>query len=144
MWFGYVLAGAAAVGWGLTYAIDQKILGHISPVTLLFVQSAMTTVLLLPLALLRVGGGESLWSLELGRVNWIYFIVAIVVATLANLLILTSVKLLGASTASIFEIAYPFFVVLFSFWLFRSTPNIYFFLGGGLIFLGSLVIIKWA
>lgn len=142
MWFGYVLAGAAAVGWGLTYAIDQKILGHISPVTLLFVHSVFATIILLPFVLLRVGGGESLGAL--GRVNWIYFIVAIVVAILANLLILSSIKLLGAPTASIFEIAYPFFVVLFSFFLFRSTPNIYFFLGGALIFLGSLVIIKWA
>jgi len=137
-----MLAIAAAVGWGLTYAIDQKILGHIAPTTLLFVHSVLAAVLMLPFVLLRDHGGAELWSL--GRVNWTYFIVAIVVATVANVLILSSVKILGASTASIFEIAYPFFVVLFSFFLFRSTPNIYFFLGGALIFVGSMVIIRWA
>ncbi|MBU0721939.1 DMT family transporter [Patescibacteria group bacterium] len=80
---------------------------------------------------------------------WIPFIyppnfISIILGTLANFFIFSGIKRLDASTASIVEISYPFFIVLFSYVLFRSTPNIYFFIGGILVFIGSVIIIKFA
>ncbi|MFA6909486.1 MAG: EamA family transporter, partial [Patescibacteria group bacterium] len=45
---GIVYALGAAITWGLVYAIDQKILTSLSPVTLLFVHSILASIILLP------------------------------------------------------------------------------------------------
>ena len=56
-------------------------------------------------------------------------ITSIVLAAVANFLIFSGIKMVGASSASIIEIMYPFFVVLFSFIFFRTTPSTYFIIG---------------
>lgn len=82
--------------------------------------------------------------LSSGRLNLSLIITSIILAIIANFLIFSGIKILDASTASIIEIAYPFFVVLFSYIFFKSHPNIYFFIGGILIFAGSIIIMKFA
>ncbi len=59
-------------------------------------------------------------------------------------MVFSGIKNLNASIVSMIEIVYPFFVVLFSYFIFRSTPNVYFFVGGFLVFVGSMIIIKFA
>ena len=63
---------------------------------------------------------------------------------LANFFILSSIKQLGAAHASILEITYPFFVLLFGWLFFGGSVNAYFWLGSALVFAGSAVIIKFA
>ncbi len=139
---GFVYAVGAAITWGLVYALDQKILSDASPLAYLFVNSLLTAIIVLPFLFFD---GGSIKSIVSSRGSVLLLIVAsVILATLANFLIFSGIKILGANTASIIEIAYPFFVVLFSFILFRSTPNLYFFLGGGLVFIGSIIIIKFA
>lgn len=139
---GFIYAIGAAIAWGLVYAIDQKILSGISPITLLFINSMIAAVIMLPFVFFSNGSIKDLFNS--GKTNLWLVVISIILAILANFLIFSSIKALGASTASIIEIAYPFFVVLFSFILFRSTPNIYFLIGGILIFIGSIIIIKFA
>ena len=139
---GFIYAIGAAITWGLVYAIDQKILSNMTPMTFLFIASVATTILILPFMFLSGGSIKDVFVSD--KTNWPLIILSVALAALANFLIFSGIKNLDASTASIIEIAYPFFVVLFSYILFRSTPNMYFFIGGVLVFIGSIIIIKFA
>ncbi|MEK7538276.1 MAG: DMT family transporter [Patescibacteria group bacterium] len=137
---GLFYAIGAAVVWGLVYTIDQKILSEVSPLMLLFINSIVTVVILLPFVFFT----NTKTVFEVGKMGLLLILGASLLAALANFFIFSSIKSLNASTASIIEVSYPFFVVLFSFIIFRAVPNIYFFLGGALIFAGTFVIIKLA
>ena len=138
---GFLYAIAAAVMWGLSYTLDQKILTKISPLTLIFVGSLLGALITLPFALADRQSIKTL--LESGKNNFLLIFAAVALATLGGFFIFSSIKILGASTASLFEIAYPFFVVLFSFLIFKTTPNLSFMVGAILMFLGSFVIIRF-
>lgn len=138
---GFIYAIAAAVVWGLAYAIDEKILHSVSPLTLLFINSLLATLVLLPFVLMDNGPIKKV--ITSGRNGLLIILAAFVLLTLGNFLIYSGINNLGASTASIIEISYPVFVVAFSFLLFRNVPNIYFLLGAVLIFIGSFTIIKF-
>ncbi len=136
---GFVFAFAAAITWGLVYTIDQRILTGISPFALLFIDSVVTAIVVLPFVFLDKK--PILQGLASGTRTWELIILSIILAALANFLIYSAIKLIGASPASIIEISYPFSVVLFSFIFLRAAPNLYFLLGGILIFVGSAVIV---
>lgn len=142
MEIGFIYAIGAAITWGLVYAIDQKILFGVAPMTLLFINSIITSIIMLPFLFFSNGSVKDV--LVSGKANLPLIIISVVLAALANFLIFSGIKNLNASTASVIEIAYPFFVVLFSYIIFRATPNVYFFIGGMLVFIGSVVIIKFA
>lgn len=139
---GFLFAIGAAMTWGLVYAIDQKILTQVAPLTLLFIDAIITAVIMLPFMFFNHGSIKN--ALNSGWANLSLIVLAVVLATLASFFIFSGIKRLDAATASIIEIAYPFFVVLFSYIIFRSVPNIYFLIGGLLIFIGSIIIIKLA
>ncbi|MBI5355486.1 MAG: EamA family transporter [Candidatus Aenigmarchaeota archaeon] len=139
---GFIYATGAAITWGLVYAIDQKILANVDPLTLLFIDSIIVAIIMLPLVFLSNGSIRDVLVSVKGNLTLIA--VSVALATLSSFFIFSAIKSLGAATASIIEIAYPFFVVLFSYVLFRYTPNIYFFIGGTLVFIGSIIIIKFA
>jgi drug/metabolite transporter (DMT)-like permease len=142
MSLGFIFAIGASITWGLAYTLDQKILTNVSPITFLFLNSLLTALIALPFIFFNQSGIHA--ALSSGKNNLLLIIAAVMLAFLANFFILSSIKALDASTASMIEIAYPFFVVFFSYLLFRSVPNIYFLLGGALIFIGSVIIIKFA
>src|SRR5665213_416334 len=135
---GYFYAIGAAITWGVVYTIDQRILRNMSPSTLLFVDSLITAVLLLPVVLCDKGTESSLSGIS-GR-TWLYIVASLCLAALANLFIFSSIKFVGASSASILEIAYPFFVVIFSFFVFQAVPDVSALIGGILIFTGTAII----
>lgn len=139
---GFIYAISAAITWGLVYTIDQKILYTVTPLTLLFIHSALSALIVLPFIFFNNGPIKNLSST--GHLNLILIVISVILTTLANFFIFAGIKNSNASTTSIIEIAYPFFVVVFSYLIFRSTPNIYFFIGGVLIALGSIIILKLA
>jgi drug/metabolite transporter (DMT)-like permease len=139
---GFLYAVGAAVTWGLVYALDQKILAGASPLAYLFINSLLTAIIVLPFLFFDHGSIKAIFSSD-HKILWL-IIASVILATLANFLIFSGIKILGADTASIIEIAYPFFVVLFSYFFFRAQPNVYFFVGAALVFIGSAVIIKFA
>ena len=139
---GFIYAIGAAITWGLVYAIDQKILYNVAPMTLLFIDSIIAALIMLPFVFFSNGSIKEVFASR--KANLSLIVISVILATLANFLIFSGIKNLNASTASIIEISYPFFVVLFSYILFRSTPNIYFFIGGLLVFAGTFIIIKFA
>ncbi len=138
---GFAYAIAAAVTWGLVYAIDQKILTKVSPFALIFIDSIIIMLISIPFIILNPEPIRILF--DSGKENlWLIFI-SVLLGALATFFIFSGIKILGASTASVFEIAYPFFVIFFSFLFFRTNLNIYFFGGSLLIFAGSYVIIRF-
>ncbi len=138
---GLIYALSAAVSWGLVYAIDQKILTKVSPLSLIFIDSVLALIITLPILIFDDGSIKNV--LSSGRTNLLLIILGLSIAILANFFIFSAIKTLGASTASIFEIAYPFFVVLFSFLLFGQKTNWYFALGALLMFAGALIITRF-
>lgn len=138
---GLIYTIGAAITWGLVYTLDQKVLSNIKPITLVFIDSLITLIITLPFLFFSENSTQNF--ITSNKTNWLLIILSATLATLASFLILAGIKNLNASTASIIEIAYPFFVVLFSYIFFHSIPNTYFFIGGTLIFIGSLIIVKF-
>lgn len=138
---GFIYAIGAAIAWGLAYTLDQKILASISPLVLLFISFVVGALFLLPAILAQDEVFTPLFMLTKARGFLIIFSIAL--ATLANYFIFASIECLGASSASVFEITYPFFVFLFSFLIFGAQPNGYVFIGALLIFFGSAIIIRF-
>ena len=142
MEIGFIYALGAAIVWGLVYTIDQKVLSSLNPLPLLFVYSIVTAIIVIPFILYNTSSVKEV--ITSGKTILSLIVICAFLTILGNFLILTGIKNMDASTASIIEISYPFFVVLFSYFIFHSTPNIYFFLGGLFIFIGSVIIIKLA
>ncbi len=138
---GFLYAVGAAITWGLVYTIDQKILTNISPLTLLFIDSLITAIIMMPLFFLDKKPIMNL--LNSGKVNLFLILISLILAVVANFLIYSGIKAIGASMASVFEISYPLFVVLFSFLFFRTSFNASFLFGASLIVLGSIIILKF-
>lgn len=140
---GLIYAIAAAVSWGLVYAIDQKILEKVTPLAFVFASGLFAALVTLPILL--INDTAALRGLmEFSKNNSLLMIFALALAILASFFILSAVKLIGANTASIFEIAYPFFVVIFTYLLYRQVVGWPFLAGALLIFGGALIIIKYA
>jgi len=126
---GFVYAFVASVLWGLVYAVDQKILENTSIINFLFICNLVSTMMLLPFVNTQQGVSFS-WLVLLAPVLW----------TIGNFLILAAIKIIGASTASIIEISYPINVVIFCYLLYNKIPNNTVLLGGLLVFIGSAII----
>ncbi|MFA5925455.1 MAG: DMT family transporter [Parcubacteria group bacterium] len=136
---GYFYAIAAAVTWGFVYAIDQKILDKVSSPMLVFINAVFSMAVLLPFLIFKSKGLREITTLDKSTVNFIAL--SLVFTLAANLLIYIAIQHFGSSKAAIFEIAYPFFVVIFSILMFNAQVNGYFILGSLLMFIGSAIII---
>ena len=137
---GFVLAVVAAVLWGLTYCLDERVLAGMSVFKLYFLHSLVgaavaATVLLAtghpPASLIRVDASEA--GLPL-------LAITLVTATAAAFAILSSIQMLGASKSSVLEISYPLFVAIFSTAFFSGPLQPSVILGGAFIFVGSAII----
>jgi len=138
---GLLYAIGAAVSWGITYTIDEKLLRSASPLVLIAIHGAINLGLALPL-LLVFEERSALVGLAQDK-TWLGLLIgAQILGVAANYCILAAISALGASTASIFEIAYPLFVVLFSWLAYGSLPHPSAWFGGALILIGSAIIIR--
>ena len=138
---GFIYAIGAAITWGLLYVIDQKVLATTPPVIFMFVVFVMGAILLAPIVFSQDVALASIFTLSKPRL--LLILSSVILAILANYLILTSIQKLGASLASVFEISYPFFVFLFSFLIFGSELNAYVIAGALLIFAGSAIVMRF-
>ncbi len=138
----YLFPILAAMTWGMVYTLDQKILKTTSPLLLLAIDAGITFLLFIPVLVSQRSALKGMLVLDKKSALLILLVTLLTIA--ADFLILFGVKHLDASVASIIEISYPFFVVLFSFFLFRTTLSIPFFVGAACIFLGTAIIIKFS
>jgi drug/metabolite transporter (DMT)-like permease len=136
---GFVYAILAAITWGFVYAIDQKILDKVSATSLLLIHSFFTIIILLPIWYFRSNITRATFVLD--KSNMGLMALSLIFTLIANLFIYIAIQHLGSSKAAIFEIAYPFFVVIFSIFLFQTQVNLWFVLGALLLFAGSAIIV---
>lgn len=136
----YVWAILASLTWGMTYALDQKILTSISPLYLAIINAIVTLVIAVPLAIF-VKNDLSIKEVIHGEQFWL-IIVSSILVSLAGIFILYGIKNLGASAASIIEISYPVFVILFTALLWQERLKPSFFVGALLILCGVVIVIR--
>jgi len=140
LWLIYALA--AAVIWGINYAISGRLLERgMSAPTLFFIDLVFGTVAVG--ALITLSGR---WSAAMAEVRGLggdlaWLVIAVAAATAAGLLIFLSIGAKNATLASLIEVTYPLFTAFFAWMLFRqATMNPATILGGLLIFAGVLIV----
>jgi drug/metabolite transporter (DMT)-like permease len=127
---GYALAVVAAVLWGLTYCLDERVLSSLSVAKLYFLHCVCGALVAGAILLFQ---GESVGSPLVT--------LTLVTATAAALAILGSIQLLGANKSAVLEISYPLFVALFSVLLFKGQLQLPVVIGGAFIFVGAAIIV---
>lgn len=137
---GLFFALGASVVWGLAYTFDQRVLASVPPGMLVFLNAVITLVICAPF-FVNVHTYKFLVSLDSNSIKLLLLSQSL--ALVANFFIFSSIKLLGASVASVFEISYPFFVLLFSYLIFGSQLNIYFWVGTAFLVAGSVIIVSF-
>jgi len=139
--FGYGLAVAAAVLWGLTYCLDERVLAGMSVFKLYFLHCACGVAVAGAILLWQGHGPASLLAIDTARSSVPLVLLTLATATAAALAILASIQLLGAHRSAVLEISYPLFVALFSVLLFRGQLEPAVMIGGVFIFVGAAIIV---
>jgi len=141
-----IFAVAAAIFWGASYAASGPILrAGMSPLIFYFCWSVITFIT--AAAALVLGGKEKILFLQLRAVGahtgW--FLFSLLAASLGALLTYLAIGEKNPTLASIIEISYPLFVVIFT-WLFfqEFQLNAMTCLGAFFVLFGVMLILKYA
>ena len=138
---GYGLAVVAAILWGLTYCLDERVLSSL-PVFKLYFLHCLCGMLVAGAILLFQGSSVvSLFTFDTTRSSVPLMLLTLATATTAALAILSSIQLLGANKSAVLEISYPLFVALFSVLVFQGRLELPVIVGGVFIFIGSAIIV---
>lgn len=137
-----LMASAASVIWGFSYAISGRLFqAGISPSFLVLFSATINFPVYLWMLLKVDGLQRNLDILDANR-GFIVLMILQALAIVAGIfLIYSAIQQKNATYASIIEISYPLFVFLFSWALFREvhlTWNVA--IGGLLIFAGSALV----
>ncbi len=141
-WFFY--AAAAAIIWGLNYAVAGRLLERgMSPQTLFLLDMIFGTVAMAALISFCGKWQATFSELQAVRTEMLWLIIAVFTAMVAALFIFTSIQAKNATVASLIEVTYPFFTAFFAWLLFRqNTLNGATLLGGLLILVGVVIIAR--
>lgn len=133
----------AAVGWGLQYVLIELVLKKMSTLAFLAISSTVSMVVLWSVWFITADEEKKTILSVLNSPQDLGLILgAIALAIVANLGICICVGESGATYASIIEISYPLFVLLFSWMIFKSpVDNLGWFLTGSAMVLGGIAII---
>jgi uncharacterized membrane protein len=138
MWLIYAIL--AAILWGFNYALAEKILHSISTVTLLALEMLVGAILFIVIAYFTTMKKDLNVLMTEPSVLWLT-ILEIAVVIFASFFIVSSIRFKNATVAGIIELIYPLFTILFTWYLFHeSHVNLPVIVGGGLIFIGVIVI----
>jgi drug/metabolite transporter (DMT)-like permease len=143
LWLIYALA--AAVIWGINYAVSGRLLEKgLSPQALFFIDlvfGAAAVGLVITLTGKWTASVAQVRSLAAG--DWGWLLLAVGAATAAGLLIFLSIGAKNATLASLIEVTYPIFTAFFAWVLFRqATLNPATVLGALLIFAGVIIVAR--
>lgn len=136
----YVTALGAAMIWGIHYPLVDNALKRLSPVGVLMLTAI--PILLVAAVFYRHLAAD---YLVIKGMDWgakLLVIALSVTSIVGTLLLYMSINSRNATLASLMEISYPVFVVLFSYVLFRQShinPSVI--AGGVLVFAGVALII---
>jgi drug/metabolite transporter (DMT)-like permease len=141
VWFTMELA--AAVCWGLSYALSENILKNHMSVPVYMLLSSLVGTFFSMLLVLATASGRQGWKELLANPTvaagpalnaCLYFV--------GTILVYSAIQRHNATSVGFVEITYPLFTALFAFWLFGAiqiNPSI---IAGSLLILAGLVIIR--
>ena len=136
----YVAALGAAVTWGIYYPLADMALKKISIYSVILL-SMIPVLLVLPIFIKSVSNDIAVvrglpWSEQ-----WIFLVLGLI-GLVGEVLVYTAITGKNATLASLIEMTYPIFVVIFAYLFYREvhvTPSV--FVGGLLILVGAAIII---
>jgi len=141
MWFFY--AFLASVLWGIAYVFGGRLLQSIHVQTLLLLELGIGTLTFLIWSLHKHTLGTDITTVLKDGTLSKQLVLSIVSFNVANLLIILSVREKNAVLASVLEVSYPLFVVLFSWLFFRESHMNLRTAAGGLMILAGVFIVYW-
>jgi drug/metabolite transporter (DMT)-like permease len=135
------LAVLAAVLWGLTYCLDERVLSTLPVFKLYFLHCVCGALIAGAILLYQGSSFGGLFAIDTSRSSVPLVGLTLATATAAALSILASIQVLGASKSAVLEISYPLFVAVFSVLFFGGQLQLPVVLGGVFIFIGSAIIV---
>lgn len=131
----------AAIMWGATYVLTERIFQHVTVSTWLVVGGSASILVAFLLPLIGLPGMDFKPLLRPDVIG--IALLALLVAQIANVSILASIKYINATYAAVIEICYVIFVPIFSYLIYGYRNfNMTTLVGGLIIFIGVLVVIR--
>lgn len=138
-WF--ILALITAMTWGCLYASTEQVTKFVNPKTYLTISCFFSAIIFTILGCLDGSLQKDLYDNNLNKCYWFIFLSSLC-SFIASLCSVIAVKYGGATYASIVEISYPFWVVIFLFLITgKNNLNWNVFIGGTLIFIGTIIVL---
>lgn len=136
-WF--VAALSTAILWGFVYCLGGEIVKQIDKKTYIFLSSLTSTIVYGCLCWDKVP--ETIQALQSKKIVILWLVLAIISTLTANYLSLLAVQLKNASLASMVEISYPLWVVLFTYLIFSDKQvSILSVIGGIFVIIGIMLV----
>ncbi|MCW8852787.1 MAG: DMT family transporter [Gammaproteobacteria bacterium] len=136
----YLAAIGAAIIWGIHYPLIDFAMKRLSVYSVLLI-SVLPVLFLMPMFLRDVARDVEVFKLLPTNEQWLVAAIGLT-STLGAVLLYLSVNSKNATLASLIEITYPVFVVLFAYLFFRQVHvNTSVILGGLMILVGAGLII---
>jgi drug/metabolite transporter (DMT)-like permease len=136
----YLAAIGAAIIWGIHYPLIDFAMKRISVYTVLLI-SVLPVLFLMPVFIRDLARDVDVFKLLPTNEQWLVAATGLT-STLGAVLLYLSVNSKNATLASLIEITYPVFVVLFAYLFFRQVHvNTSVILGGLMILIGAGLII---
>lgn len=139
MWFLYAVL--ASVVWGLSYVLNGELFKSLSVLTVVAIQTFVTSVIFAVAAILTGVFRNDVYSvMTSSRLMWL-MLFGILALAIAEYGIGYSIQGRNATLAGLIEISYPIFIALFAYFLFGENQlSFATAVGGVLIFAGVSVI----
>ena len=136
----YLAAIGAAIIWGIHYPLIDFAMKRLSVYSVLLI-SVLPVLFLMPMFLRDLARDIEVFKLLPTNEQWLVAAIGLT-STLGAVLLYLSVNSKNATIASLIEITYPVFVVLFAYLFFRQVNvNTSVILGGLMILIGAGLII---
>ena len=136
----YVTALGAAIVWGIHYPLIDFAMKRLSIYSVLLI-SVLPVLFLMPVFMRDLARDIDVFKLLPTNEQWLVAAIGLT-STLGAVLLYLSVNSKNATLASLIEITYPVFVVLFAYLFFRQVHvNTSVILGGLMILIGAGLII---
>lgn len=141
IWFLYAIG--ASLMWGISYVLTERILKDTLALPFFLLLQSALGFIIYAVAIYFTGGLKpGLGAIQKEPQSFSIVFLISVLFCLGTYFLFAAIQLKNASLVSLVEITYPIFVVLFAWLLFRDIQiNLYQFLGGLMVLLGSSLVI---
>jgi drug/metabolite transporter (DMT)-like permease len=142
MWFLYAIL--ASILWGISYVINQLLIKKFSAIEILFFESILIVIFVLPW-LLFSNRLKILLIKVIELNNMLLVLLGTSIYVLAAFFILSSIKSSNASLAAAIESSYPIFTMIFAYLILKEVQfNLPILIGIGFVIFGLFIIHRYS